>query len=61
MKRTADLILIATVEVKTAIDPVIPLLEMAAKEDPAFQPVYEAYARMQKDLAIARDALKVMI
>jgi hypothetical protein len=60
MMRTPDLILMATMQVKNSIDQIVPLLEMTAKSEPQYQPVFEAYARIQKDLGIAQDALKGM-
>jgi hypothetical protein len=60
MMRSPDIILMATIQVKQSIDQVVPLLELAAKEEPPYQPVYEAYKRIQEDLGKAATALKGM-
>jgi hypothetical protein len=59
-KTVNDLILTATLQVKTSIDQVVPLLEMGSKEDPRYQDVYTAFKAVQENLDKAVSALKVM-
>jgi hypothetical protein len=61
MKGVSDLILQATIRVKGVIDdPVVPLLDLAANEDPAYKEVAVCYKNIQENLGKAVQLLKAM-
>jgi hypothetical protein len=58
--RTSDLIFAATLQLKSALDPVVPILEQIAKTDPNYVEIAQCYKVIRSELEKVATLLKEM-
>lgn len=59
--RTPDILLVATLQLKQALDPVVPILEQVAKTDPEYAEIAQCYKVIRSELEKATTLLKGML
>jgi hypothetical protein len=58
--KISDLLLTATLQMKTSMDQVVPLLELTARSESKYNEVYTCYKTIQCELSKAAELLKAM-